>query len=124
MLDARLAAIAEAQGINDPRMVDALVRLLGDEEARVRDAVIVSLTEMSAFDALRAVMDDDAYGDDLRMSAALVLADTATGEERRAGLEHRAANTVGDLKAAVTRLHADATDVDVRRTIEGFSTPT
>ena len=76
---------------------------------------------MSAFDALRAVMDDDAYGDDLRMSAALALADTATGEERRAGLEHRAANTVGDLaKAAVTRLHTDATDVDVRRTIEGF----
>ena len=120
VLDARLAAIAEAQGINDPRMVDALVRLLGDGEARVRDAVIVSPTEMSAFDALRAVMDDDAYGDDLRRAPR-----SRWPIRRRAGAargaEHRAAAAVGDLaKAAVTRLHTDATDVDVRRTIEGF----
>lgn len=121
VLEGRVAAVGEAPSYNDPRMVDALVRLLGDEEVRVRDAVIASLTEMSAFGAMRAVMDDAAFGAEVRMSAALALADAASGEERRAGLEFRGMNTEGDLaKAAVTRLHTDATDVDVRPTIEGF----
>ena len=118
---ARVEAIGAATAYNDPRMVDGLVGLLADANPEIETAVIGALTTLAAWDALIAVMDDDARGEELRMAAATALADNATADAKIAGLSYRVATLDGDrARAALARLDGEVEGADPREPIESF----
>lgn len=121
VLRARVEAIGAASAFDDPRMVAGLVSLLDEGGPEIDTAVIGTLTELSAWDALIGVQDDEARTPELRMAAATALADNASADAQVAGLSYRIATLEGDrARSALARLNTDVEGADPREPIESF----
>lgn len=114
----RNAAIAEMASMNDPRVIAQLEAFLAHDDTAVQQGAADALNTLQAWGALETAMGNEALTAPIRLQAATSLAEGASGDAQRAGIEFRGMNTVGDVAiASVARLNEMG---DAREALERF----